>query len=114
VGRSRRRRRIHHDHHVRRVATFSLLLHSGAVRALRPDIVVLTFCDYLHDAAELDALISLLSRVQAPTHLTFGPYPWDLVPTGLGHAAMERLRNHYPAADRPPLAEGAQLARLSP
>lgn len=86
---------------VRRVATFSMSLYEAAVRAFRPDFVILTFCDQLLDEEELAALIGRMAHVKAPTHLTFGPYAWDLVPAAIGAEAMRRLRRFFPAPVRP-------------
>lgn len=62
----------------RRVASFSLQQYEEAVRALRPDFVLLNFANYLK-ADEIEALADKVRKIKAFTHLGFGPRPEDVV-----------------------------------
>lgn len=73
---------------VRRVATFSLRQYAEAVRALRPDVVMLTFADYLDE----DGLAELLAAAATVR-------PFDLLSYGPGTSELARAAD-VPAAPR--------------
>jgi len=59
----------------RRVATFSFKQYTNMLNILYPDYILLNFCNYLNE----HDLSNLLSKLPEVTHLSFGPYPEDVL-----------------------------------
>lgn len=66
---------------IRRVATFSLLQYQNMLSILRPDYILLNFCNYM-EKYKLDELLVKLPEV---THLGFGP---EIIDVKLNHYIM--------------------------
>lgn len=88
---------------VRRVASFSMQHYREAVRALKPDFVLLNFANYLKGEDEIRKLTRQMAKVSRVTHLGFGPKPEDVVT--LGNAGRRPPRVKSRAKPAPAAAE---------
>ncbi len=70
---------------IRRIATFSQQQYADMLRQLRPDCILLNFCNYLRSDEEASALLSAMAQTEAACALTpqrlygFGPACGDVL-----------------------------------
>jgi adenylosuccinate synthase len=62
---------------IRRVATFSFQQYKKMIKMLKPDFVILNFCNYLNKK-DLKTLIDKINLINDITHISFGPKPTEV------------------------------------
>ena len=62
----------------RRIATFSMKQYVNTLNIIEPDYILLNFINYYYSDFK-KFKIQFTKGIRKPTHMAYGPYPWDVV-----------------------------------